>query len=202
MLEKFLELLVGLTIVLNVADVLHVDFTCLFLVVFMELAVVRALMIIPIVISLKNTVLRDVSHALIHPATFALVVIFITVDQLLHRVLFKVSIFSLKLCKALNNSCGTECPASSTYPLVIRLGHKSVFIPIFVLRNSFEPPGCLLRHSPPLHFLSLMLRDYKPCMPLNKFIIGKICELINLKRESRVGDLVVLYYSMVILLED
>ena len=65
---------------LNITNVFHVDLAGLVFIIAVILALVWALMIGLIVFSPHNTVSGDVSKALVHPTSFALIVVVVTVD--------------------------------------------------------------------------------------------------------------------------
>ena len=95
LLEDFFELLIGLTIMLDVADRFHVDLTIQFFIVIMVMATsVFGLVILLVVFSLKDSILGHVSESLVHPATSTGIVVFIAVNKLLDRIFFKIFVLA------------------------------------------------------------------------------------------------------------
>lgn len=99
-LEQLSQLLVVASIVLNIADVLHIDY--LICSIFTSVARFFSLAVLVVVVLAKNSELRDVGKALVHPSTSAAVVISVAVQKLLYRVFLKLFVNSSNFGQALN----------------------------------------------------------------------------------------------------
>lgn len=99
-LEQLSKLLVVASIVLNIANVLHMDY--LICSIFTSVARFFSLTVLVVIVLAKNSELRDVGKALVHPSTSAAVVISVAVQKLLYRVFLKLFVNSSNFGQALN----------------------------------------------------------------------------------------------------
>ena len=213
-LEELSELLIVSAVVFHVSDILHVN--CFVSSVFASVASFFPLAILIIVVFPQDSEFWNVLESLVHPAASASIIVSIAIQKLLNWVLLQLLIDSCDFSETLNCWSRGEGPATTTWSLIVRSCHISIFVPIFVwgqviLKSSYLSLNSWLvfielfvirLNLLSFDLLSSFLRNDDPGSIFGyEFVICEIGEFVNFKSESGIIHSVDTNNSVVVLLE-